>query len=382
MYYAIFQLLIIVCCYRSEFSGKRRIFDDYMSRDRTTSIKGIFAVIIVLSHLLQYVSLREAGDVYARSIISNIGQLMVTVFFFYSGYGIVESCKRNQDYMKCFFRNRFLKTLVHFDLAIILFAVVNLLMGKPNKLSTFLWALTGWKGIGNSNWFIFCTLVLYLLTIPVFILLRKHRPEAVGAMWILTLGFIVFLRTSGKDSWWYNTLLCYPLGMLWSEMHEYIEKKFSKNILYWWGTAAVIASVFAFCHIIYSRRRNGIPYPGFLRNIDPQIFYLFFACMFCLFVAVTQMRLRTHNPVLHWLGVHSFSIYILQRIPMRVLDHFGLAENTGLFIFISFAATLLIAPAFTYATNQLDRVLFPGKPNKKEKYIVHHRKPQKKSGKH
>jgi len=352
-----------------------------MSRERTTSIKGIFAVIIVLSHLLQYVSLRWVGDVLAKSVIINIGQLMVTVFFFYSGYGIVEACKRNPDYIKGFFRNRFLKTLAHFDLAIILFALVNLLMGKPNNLSSLLWALTGWKAIGNSNWFIFCTLALYLLTIPAFLLLRRHRPWAVGVMWLLTLGLILALRGAGKDSWWYNTLLCYPLGMLWSEIRIYAEDAFRKNIRYWWASAAAIIAVFGFCHILYSRRSNGIAYPGFLRDMDPQGFYLFFACMFCLFVVITQMRLRTHNPVLHWLGVHSFSIYILQRIPMRVLDHLGLAENDDLFVLLSFAATLMIAPAFTYATNRLDRILFPGRPAKKEKNIVHHKKPIKKSGK-
>ena len=358
MYFAIFQLLIIICCYRAEFSGRNKICDDYMSRERTTSIKGVFAVIIFLSHLLQYVKLSGHANLFAREVISIIGQLMVTVFFFYSGYGIVEACKRRQDYIKGFFRKRFLKTLVHFDIAVALFALVNLLMGKPNKLSSFLWALTGWKAIGNSNWFIFCTLALYLLTIPMFLLLQKHRMEAVGGMWILTMLLILGLRLAGKDSWWYNTLLCYPLGMLWSEAHGFLEKKCKKNILFWWGMAAVTFSVFTFCTVLYLRRRNGQHYPGFLRSMDPQWFYLFFACMFCLVVVVSQMRLRTHNPVLHWLGVHSFGIYILQRIPMRILQHLGIDKHTEVFILLSLAATLLLAPVFTWATGKLDGVLF------------------------
>lgn len=381
MYFAIFQLLIIICCYRAEFSEKNRIFDDYMSRERTTSIKGVFAIIIFLSHLLQYVNLSGHANLFAREVIINIGQLMVTVFFFYSGYGIVESCKRSPNYILGFFRKRFLKTLVHFDIAIAMFALVNLLMGKPNKLTTFLWALTGWKGIGNSNWFIFCTLALYLLTIPAFILLHKHRRIAVGVMWGLTLGLILCLRDAEKDSWWYNTLLCYPLGMLWSEIHGFIEEKFRKNILCWWGTAAVTFSVFAICASLYIRRRNGHHYPGFLRSMDPQWFYLFFACMFCLAVVVSQMRLRTHNPVLHWLGVHSFWIYILQRIPMRVLQHLGIDKHTEVFIILSLAATLMLAPAFTWATGKLDNVLFSDRPNKEKAPIVHHNKRKKKSGK-
>ena len=83
MYFAIFQLLIIICCYRAEFSGRNKIFDDYMSRERTTSVKGVFAVIILLSHLLQYVKPAGHANLFAKDVIINIGQLMVTVFFFY-----------------------------------------------------------------------------------------------------------------------------------------------------------------------------------------------------------------------------------------------------------------------------------------------------------
>ena len=270
---------------------------------------------------------------------------------------------------------------MHFDIAIVLFALVNVLMGTPNKLKTFLWALIGWKAIGNSNWFIFCTLALYLLTIPAFFLLRRHRKAAICAMWCLTLGFILYLRSIEKDSWWYNTLLCYPLGMLWSEIRGFLEERFRRNIIYWWCAAVSSLSVFAFCLALYMRRKNGHHYPGILRSMDPQWFYLFFACMFCLVVVITQMRLRTHNPVLHWLGVHSFGIYILQRLPMRILQHLELDKRTELFIILSAAATLMIAPIFTWATGKLDGLIFADRPQKGKQPIVHHNKRKNKSGK-
>lgn len=360
MYYALLAILIFLCCLGAGFSGKGKIFDDYMSHERTTSIKGVFALIIVMSHMLQYIRLTGAMDLFARRIIILIGQLMVTVFFFYSGYGIVESCRKKADYMKGFFRNRFLKTLVHFDMALLVFALTNVFIGKSYGLKTFLLSLFGWSAIGNSNWFVFCTLALYLLTIPAFMLLKNRRPLAIGAMWILTLGLVFFLREVKVDSWWYNTLLCYPLGMVWSELRAPTEKWIGKNIGNWWILLAGILATVAPCAILYIRRTNGHHYPGILRSMDPQFFYLFYACVFCLFVVVTQMRLRTHNVILHWLGVHSFSIYILQRIPMRILQHLGLTDPV-VFIPVVLCVTMLIAPAFTWLTGQADRLLFPKK---------------------
>ena len=366
MYYSLLAVLVFLCCVGAGFSGKGKIFNDYMSHERTTSIKGVFAFIIVMSHMLQYISLSGTMDLFARRVIVLIGQLMVTVFFFYSGYGIAESCRRKPDYMKGFFRGRFLKTLLHFDMALVFFALSNVIMGKAYRPVTYLLSLFGWSAIGNSNWFVFCTLALYLLTLPAFLLLRERRQVSIGVMWVLTLGLVLFLREVKVDSWWYNTLLCYPLGMVWSELQTPVRKWTEKHIGSWWIMFAAVSALFIPCAVLYIRRANGHHYPGILRGMDPQYFYLFYACMFCLFVAVTQMRLRTHNPVLHWLGVHSFSIYILQRIPMRVLQHLGVKDPV-VFIPIALCSTLIIAPAFTWLTGQVDRLLFPKKQTVKQK---------------
>ena len=85
--------------------------DDYLDKESTNNIKGIFAIMILLSHFRGYVNI-DPTSLYDR-FISLIGQLMVAMFLFYSGYGIMESIKNKKDYMKSFLKNRFLKTLFH-----------------------------------------------------------------------------------------------------------------------------------------------------------------------------------------------------------------------------------------------------------------------------
>ena len=174
-----------------------------------------------------------------------LGQAMVALFFFYSGYGIIESHRDKPEYTKHFFKNRFLKTLVHFDMAIILFIIVNACIGKEYELGRTLTAFTGWTSVGNSNWFIFTTLVLYLLTLPMLRIFQKRQWAVVLAVTLLTIGFIIFLK-SEKDSWWYNTLLCYPLGMLWSVARGRIEDAFRHKIWLWWISVAISAAALVF----------------------------------------------------------------------------------------------------------------------------------------
>ena len=361
MYFAMLVALVVMCCVGAGVPGKGKIYDDYMSQERTTSIKGVFAFIIVMSHMLQYISVSSPLDRFTQTIIVAIGQLMVTMFFFYSGYGINESCRSKPGYMKGFFKNRILKTLVHFDIAIALFVILNGFIGSKYGLQNTLLAFTGWTSIGNSNWFVFCTLVLYLVTLLACTLLPGNRRAAIAVVLVLTVGLAVLLRMVKEDYWWYNTLLCYPLGMLWSEARGPIERTMSKRIGVWWAVMLTSLAVFAVSAVIMVSKLYGYPLARYFEWMDLQYFYMLFACLFCFVVVVSQMRLRTHNPILYWLGINSFSIYILQRLPMRILAYFKLQKEPLLFIPIALAATLLIAPAFTWLTGKLDKVLFPKK---------------------
>ena len=105
-------------------------------------------------------------DGYYRKILWMIGQLMVTLFFFYSGYGIFCAWQRKPEYVKGFFRKRIVKTWLHFVLAVLLFAGLNLILGIPQTKENWMFCWIAWGTIGNSNWFIFVALVL-LTVFPV-----------------------------------------------------------------------------------------------------------------------------------------------------------------------------------------------------------------------
>lgn len=136
---------------------------------------------------------------------------------FYSGYGVMESVKRKGEmYIRAFPAQRILKVLLQFEGAIALFWLYRYVTGTHYGLKKMLLTLVGWDGIGNSNWYIFCILWLYLFTFISFKIFPKNHKKAVIGIGMLSLLYMVVMHKFGKEYWWYDTALCYTYGMLFS----------------------------------------------------------------------------------------------------------------------------------------------------------------------
>ena len=127
-YYA---ALVVLACVGMKVSVKGFEREDALSMRTTNSLRGIFIMLVMLSHFKSYCSPYTATlDVIGGRISTELGQLIVVMFLFYSGYGVCESIqKKGSGYVRSFPKNRILKTLVHYDLAVLLFLIAGLLMG-------------------------------------------------------------------------------------------------------------------------------------------------------------------------------------------------------------------------------------------------------------
>ena len=330
------------------FIGIRFHFNDmdgFMDVDQTTSIKGFFAALIFLSHVRAYLMIAPDSIDYVFSvIIVGIGQLMVTMYFFYSGYGVFESFKTKPGYDRSFFRNRFLKTLLHFDMAVALYAVLDLILGTGYPGVNYILCWVGWESLGNSNWFIFVILVLYFISFLSFRFtsgMEGNRRRLVVVLINAGLSLVVFflIRLSVKQDFWYNTLLCYPFGIIFSCFKDDICRILKKGQVFY-PLFAVVLAVFVLLH-----RSEGV------------VLYNICSCCFCLLTVMVTMKVKISNRLLIWLGKYSFSIYVLQRIPMMILDKAGVSDNM-LFILISLTMTVCLSAGFERIVRAVDRRLF------------------------
>ncbi|MEE1277869.1 MAG: acyltransferase family protein [Acutalibacteraceae bacterium] len=331
-----------VCVYgvKWEFSGNA----DYLSIENTQAIKGIFIIMVFFSHIEDYVHIGDSlPDMAYTKFLTIIGQGMVTLFMFYSGYGVMESIKKKgAPYVSKIPKNRILSTLFRFDLAVLLFGIITVALGEKVTLKRVLLSLIGWDALGNSNWYIFVILVLYLLTFIVFTVLRNKPYVFSVAVLSAVLCVLVFVthRYSIRPVWWYDTALCYAFGMIYSFAKPKVEKLFTKNVLLW--GAAIIVLLGAFYVLKWDH-----PLLDVIANL-----------LFTAAVVLFTMHITLKNKILVWCGENLFELYILQRIPMILLKHFGINEISAvLCAVLSAVITVLLAIVFKKYSNKLWKAL-------------------------
>ena len=338
LYIAIVLLSVIGIGWRREQDSAQ-----CLSKQQCNAIKGISILLVFVSHANQYVNGQGygysiLGDQLFLAINGSIGQLCVVMFLFYSGYGTELSIlNKGETYAQRIPKRRCLTTLLNFDVAVVVFLVVSLLLGKTVTLSKFCLSLTGWESIGNSNWYIFDIILCYFIS---FLATRITTEPSKRFLTVLALTvMLIGLLYTFKQSWWYDTLLAYPAGALVAWRKDWFFKLARKH--YWVVLATALLSFvllinFGLAHVLT---------------------YNLASVLFAILVVTITMRVRVENRVLVWLGANLFPIYIYQRVPMMVMDHWcpSLVVSCPLgFCIVSLAITIMIALAYRYVKISID----------------------------
>ncbi len=285
----IFAIFILVSLVGLSFKNIKNIDNEALTLERTTMINGFFVGLVLFSHFNSYVITNSSIDsIYY--FIFKMGQLMVTTFLFYSGYGIYESIKNKKNYINKFFKNRVVKLFVSVFLALILYIVLNIIIGEEYSIKTILLSPIGLTSIGNSNWFIFATFCMYFSVLISFKIFKKDNLSALLLCLILSFGYIFLVMKFLGYSWWVDTILCFNAGMFFSY--------FKESIL-----------------------------------------------CFVLIIVLISLKVKIGNKVLLWLGKNTFNIYILQRLSYILYQYLGLANYN---IYLYFGVSVLTTIVLTY----------------------------------
>ena len=283
----ILLILFILCFWGLRVTKKN---PDYISIKATLPIKGIFAVIILCSHMGSFLSLEPSlsNNIYL-SIMAYVGQSMVAPYFFYSGFGILLSYKNKADYVSGFLKNRWLKTLLHFDLSVLIIIGIQSLFSIYYPLKNYLFCWIAWEQVGNYNWFVFVILSLYLLTYLGLLLDKKLSGDGKLFLIIIILlsGLLyVFLRLGTRRwYWWYDTIATFPLGMLYAFYRDKVETWIWGNKGRWIFVFVGLLVAYISWHFVFGVDSLGIC-----------------SCLFCLLMVITTMKVKIGNPVLVFLG--------------------------------------------------------------------------------
>ena len=329
-------IIIALLFYGSRCTG-RGFNNTFLSKELTTCVNGIFILFVFASHFSTYIDPAPWVDYWTRGACLWLGQLMVAPFLFFSGYGVMESIKAKGDkYISAIPKKRMLSTWFNFAVAISVFLLVNLIMGRFLPARQVILSYIGWDSIGNSNWYIFAIILLYFFTYVSF-KLSKNKQKALLCLWALSILYCVVLSFF-KPPHWYNTSLCYAFGATFSYFKNIFQKYVRNNSIYISGILLAVF-VFIFFRSLFS-----------LYQFQP--FHQIMAFSFCVLIVFTTMKFRFGNLVLTWIGQRLFWVYILQRIPMMVLSNFSFFQGRQVVFMSTSLIITLVASGIFYITSQ------------------------------
>ena len=341
-------ILLIIIFSGARLCGPEGFNDDYLDKKSTTAVNGIFVMLVLFSHYAQYADLGGIYDEPYLAVREHLNQLVVATFMFYSGYGMMEAIKnRGIGYVRKIL-SKFWQLLLKFDIAVVFFLAVNTLLGIRFPLGQTLLAFTTWTAIGNSNWYITAILILYVIMYLSFtaglIIFKSNEKE--GRLMGLVLTFLltataVYMQIRiGRPAYCYDTMMLLPIGCLYSELRPRIENFVMRNDIMYLVTFTAVTGIYMVS--FFHRWSWGIAA------------YTVWAASFMLLVLLVTMKVSIYNGFLEWAGKHIFGIYILQRLPMTVLDKMGyIDDHKYMSLVASIIITFAIAAIFQKSTDRL-----------------------------
>ena len=342
--YLILSLLSII---NLKIKGINSYFDDYMDIENTNTIKGLFVWMIFFRHFIEYLNQDSIKNEKSILIDKSLKQNIVSLFLFYSGYGIFESFKRKGNtYIKTL-PIKSLLLLIKYEIIIFIFLCNNLLLGIRINFIQYLQAIILRKSIGNSYWFSFTIIALYIYSFFAFFFIKKKIFNIIGIFLITIICFFhvffVYNYYHPKNYISVDTILCFVLGFYYSFFKSIIDKVIMKNDIVYFGIISILILKY---------------YQYYAHLPDDIYFFSLTNVLFAIILIIISMKIRLKNHFLLLLNNHSYSIYLLQRIIMKYVEVKDLfRDNIFIKFFFEFIMVIFIASLFDKYTSCIDKLL-------------------------
>lgn len=295
--FAVFFLLFL---YKIEFG----VSDEFMSKDYTTYLRGICALAIMLRHI-------RITDFAPLNVFDYLGNPIVGIFFFLSGYGMLTRIKQTgiDNYMNGFILKRCVPLFVEYIFVWIFnFVCMFLVSGNFDFLK---------KIITPYSWFIIMIEVLYIVFYIGYKLFKDNLKRLIIFVTISELALIIALSVFGVGECWYLSLLCFSGGMIYSVVN--FNKKKTLPLIFGFGALAVVATG---AEYVLSDKPKIIVLWALIYNVSVLALAI---------IALSVGRyVRFKNPVFELCGKMSLEIYLLHGVFQFVFKEIKPIYNNSL----------------------------------------------------
>ena len=346
------------------FAGSsRRPADETAFFDRISGkeIQGALAVFIIIHQTVVALNAKY-DDPEDMFFFFFYGILAVSFFFFSSGFGLIKRWMTDENYIRGFMRRRIFTVLVPFFICNYIYltdALLNNIVAREHfGFGEVICSFFGIFLINNEMWFAVEIMILYIAFRLVFAKVKKPLTGiiimTVVVLIMMTIGLFSGHSETGvmsywfKGEWWYNTLLMFPLGMLYAYKEDRINKVIKKAFI-----SILIASSILFVLLDHVHRNLVMDsiywteYYGSAHHILDKLKGLgvetLFEIVFLILVLTVMSRVKIGNPVIKFFGKISLEIIMLNYILIDKLYFLYKLYGIGVYLPAVAAGTIVCA---------------------------------------
>ena len=333
--YLFYFLLALLMAFGAQYAGRGAWNEEYTSLRQTKMLQGITALGIALHHMAQKTCAPwhpQKYTVHGLEPFLSVGYLLVGVFLFCSGMGLYKSFKTKPDYLKGFFRRRVLPLVIAYYLSEWIYTAIRYAMNEVMDLKTVLWYLSGLHMANFNSWYMVAIVLFYAVFRAAFRLCKKEGA-AICLVFLAALGYTALGVLIGhqddwwmRGEWWYNSIMLFPLGLLFGKFEERVTAFFKKGYLFWLLLfCAAVALLLPQSEWLnnnawgyYGEVGDPMTIPHCLMSVGLQWLT---ASAYVTLCFLLLMKIRFGNRVLGWLGSVTLEFYLAHGIFVELFGY-------------------------------------------------------------
>lgn len=351
--YLIYPMVAIALLWGLRIAPKGEYWDDFLSIGQTKCLQGFCLVVIMVHHAsLKLCEPHVVPEKYVKHGLEPfmfVGYLMVAVFFFCSGYGLYKSLKQKEEYLKGFFFKRLAPLLTVYALSTFLFLYVYLNVEVSPSLNT-IFSLFGLNTINPYGWFVYAIIFCYVVFYNAFKRI-KSDSKAILVVFVAVILYMLFCNNLLYGDYWYNTILIFPLGLLFAKEEEKILAYFQRE----YKRCLIIASVsfvvtFALGEFLSGLIRSTDFFMGYMvGQFLLAIVRSVAGAAFVMTMLLITKKVKLQNKLLSFIGGMTLEFYLLHGLFVQYfaseclsgMDRSGYyIKNPLLYVIVVFVLTL------------------------------------------
>lgn len=359
----LFPIVVIgILFYKVKISPGSTLWEDCWNRDDAKSMQVFAAFGVILHHLAQLISNYDKIAIGPIQIMTSMGILFTSIFFFYSGFGLMQSFEKKEDYLNGFLFNRMSVVAVPFLLTNILYILPGFAQGRITSVYGLCTGILGLTLINTNAWYLVEIMIFYVVFYCCFKWI-KNRNTALRVFIGFIIGVIIVSVLLGHDfselnghwfmgEWWFNTTFIFVIGLLVGKYRDAIVDFYKKQYV-----VKLIGSILLFFVSFYVEEKIRIRFgyyheTHFYYNYGEKFITLGAQIITCILfmqmILLITMKLRFYNAALKRLSFITLELYLVQDFCMQFFDHES--ENPHFIIyFIVIVSSLLLATAVYFA---------------------------------